>query len=399
MSPKACLGILRRAMRRGKELPKMLEEALTECVRLWGKEFGPEEIANAGEILRTLWEKVDTQTFGEWVRRTAILVQQEKVLLCGMCQQDDGRNEIGTACEFPEVQSATCEKYGSICPVRYLWENWLHGGSSQGQESDEQFSRKLGALVQKLSFQAAPFQTFMCCLRSASEGTPALREALASVEEEYQAWLGHRIHSQHQESDGDGELTDDGVRCLNPWDSQSIRQYDVSGIAPSINANSHGGQNRWGVCYPAAFMGGQGAKAGSIAYCDDGTTPTLKASPSGGNTVPDICYAIKGNFIDMDTRQNGVGWRDGEMYTLDATDRHAVALDCRNMVGNEELSATLQAKNEGGFSLNYVNPICYRNGGYGDMVEGIGTLRANGGDAGGGTESIIVERVRREGER
>jgi len=74
-----------------------------------------------------------------------------------------------------------------------------------------------------------------------------------------------------------------GVRCLNPWDSQSIHQYDVNGVAPNINANSHGGQNRWGVCYPAAFMGGQGAKAGSIAWADDGTTPTLRAAESGSN--------------------------------------------------------------------------------------------------------------------
>ena len=72
--------------------------------------------------------------------------------------------------------------------------------------------------------------------------------------------------------------------------------------------------------------------------------------------------------------------------------QNVVAIDCRNMVGNEELSATLQAKNEGGFSLNYVNPICYRNGGYGDMVEGCGTLRANGGDAGPGSENIVVEK-------
>lgn len=35
------------------------------------------------------------------------------------------------------------------------------------------------------------------------------------------------------------------------------------------------------------------------------------------------------------------------------------AIDCRNMSVNEELSATLQAKNEGGHSLNFVNPIYY----------------------------------------
>ena len=44
------------------------------------------------------------------------------------------------------------------------------------------------------------------------------------------------------------------------------------------------------VCYPAAFMGGQGSSARSIAYCDDGTTPTLKAVLSGSNTVPDVVY-------------------------------------------------------------------------------------------------------------
>jgi len=72
--------------------------------------------------------------------------------------------------------------------------------------------------------------------------------------------------------------------------------------------------------------------------------------------------------------------------------QNVVAIDCRNMVGNEELSATLQAKNDGGFSLNFINPICYRNGGYGDMVEGIGTLRADVGDAGPGSENIVVEK-------
>lgn len=37
----------------------------------------------------------------------------------------------------------------------------------------------------------------------------------------------------------------------------------------------------------------------------------------------------------------------------------AFALDCRNMTANAELSATLQAKSNGGQSLNYINPVCY----------------------------------------
>ena len=39
---------------------------------------------------------------------------------------------------------------------------------------------------------------------------------------------------------------------------------------------------------------------------------------------------------------------------------NVVAIDCRNLTGNEELSATLAAKPNGGQSLNYQNPICYR---------------------------------------
>lgn len=37
----------------------------------------------------------------------------------------------------------------------------------------------------------------------------------------------------------------------------------------------------------AAFMGGQGSKAGSIAYSEE-LAPSIKAVPSGGNTVPDV---------------------------------------------------------------------------------------------------------------
>jgi hypothetical protein len=189
-------------------------------------------------------------------------------------------------------------------------------------------------------------------------------------------------------------IVQDGVKCLNPWDCQSKRQHDVTGCYPTLQAYNGGGGRCDGVCYPAAFMGGQGAKARSIAYCDDGTTPTIRAAESGSNQVPDVCYALQGNGIDMaDTAGcNGKGWREDKMYTLNTIDRPAIAFDCRNNVSNEEVSGTLQAKSTGGYSLNYQNPVCYRNGGYGGMVEGVGTLRANGGDVGPGSENIVVEK-------
>jgi len=78
-----------------------------------------------------------------------------------------------------------------------------------------------------------------------------------------------------------------------------------------------------------AFMGGQGAKARSIAWCEDGTTPTLKSAPSGGNTVPDIVYPInlmvatRGGRDDMRTCF-GIGRQNEPQFTLSSAHEHAV---------------------------------------------------------------------------
>ena len=174
-------------------------------------------------------------------------------------------------------------------------------------------------------------------------------------------------------------------------------------VAPCLS-----GQDQASVCV-ASFMGGQASKAGGIGYAEE-VTPTLKAAPSGGNTVPDVVYAINdkatrnrggGPTRHDDGAGNGLGVQDdGVMYTLDTASKHAVcypetalcltarhdsspcvdrgqnvvALDCRNLVGNEGISGTLQAKNEGGFSLNFVNPIVYSSGSYGALSEGVGCI-------------------------
>jgi hypothetical protein len=78
------------------------------------------------------------------------------------------------------------------------------------------------------------------------------------------------------------------------------------------------------VIEPAAFMGGQVAKARSIAYCDDGSTPTLKSAPSGGNTVPDV---VDGKCQTLTSRMRTGGQRaddfDGMRLTgFDAYQHH-----------------------------------------------------------------------------
>lgn len=227
-----------------------------------------------------------------------------------------------------------------------------------------------------------------------------------------------------------------GVRCLNPWDYQSYRLFGADGAFATLQARENSGLNHQGIVYeprslmeenwaaqdvknalranasrvgscvvePSAFMGGQGAKAGGIGYCEDGTTPTLRAAESGSNQVPDVChpintmvatrggkddmrtcfgigepsdpqftisaahehwvcYALQGNGIDRsDTAGcNGCGWRTDQMYTLNTIDRPAVCygVDCRNGVLDKEKTHTIQAKANGGISLNCTPSVCY----------------------------------------
>lgn len=86
-----------------------------------------------------------------------------------------------------------------------------------------------------------------------------------------------------------------------------------------------------------------------------------------------VVYALQGNGIDRaDTAGcNGKGWRENVCYTLNTVDRPAVAYsaDCRNMRLNEEISGTLQAKGNGGYSLNYQNLVVYQNPKRGEYVK------------------------------
>ena len=141
----------------------------------------------------------------------------------------------------------------------------------------------------------------------------------------------------------------DRVKCLNPWDCQSKRQYTIDGAYTTLNAGQAQGGQMHGICYNAAsFMGGQGAKAGGIGYSEE-VSPTLKSVLSGGNTVPDVVYPEIARTLAARHDSSPCADRG----------QNVVALDCRNLVGNQEISGTLQAKDEGGYSLNYVNPVVY----------------------------------------
>ena len=109
----------------------------------------------------------------------------------------------------------------------------------------------------------------------------------------------------------------DNVQCLNPWDLQSHRQHTIDGAFATLQ--SHQGGRFEGIVYPAAFMGGQGADAGSIGYSET-VSPTLKATNSGSNQVPDvIMQRCTVGLIDSIGGQAECCWIGEKASTLKAT--------------------------------------------------------------------------------
>lgn len=164
------------------------------------------------------------------------------------------------------------------------------------------------------------------------------------------------------------------LNCLTPEFPQGARVYDANGVAPSL-LNS------------ASAMRSQG-----FLVCG-----------GGARMEDDSVMCMAGNMVDRNTDQNGSGVRADASFTLNTVDRHAVAYDARNHRVNGEVSGTLQAKGEGGWSLNYINPVlqstdgkmaAFREQSYDNYVEdGVaGTIKKSGGALGAGSETTVCEK-------
>ena len=147
-----------------------------------------------------------------------------------------------------------------------------------------------------------------------------------------EAWEGTAADAEG--SAGGSSLFEPRSLMEENWSKQNIK----NALRAEASKSSH--------VVVGSFMGGQGAKAGSVAY-DEDVSPTLRATPSGSNQTPDIVYCLQGNGIDRaDTAGcNGSGWRTGEAYTLNTIDRPAVVYDAH---GNGEggVSPTLTGDHE-----------------------------------------------------
>lgn len=127
----------------------------------------------------------------------------------------------------------------------------------------------------------------------------------------------------------------------------------------------------------AGFVGRQGSAAGSVGYYDE-LSPTLRSGittdtvyKTGGavafditgassnsmkSPTPDSCFKQREICRTLDTFVGSPECNQGGM----AVAEKAYGADCRNGMLNDELSGTLQAKPNGGFSYNCINPVIYQ---------------------------------------
>lgn len=197
-----------------------------------------------------------------------------------------------------------------------------------------------------------------------------------------------------------------GVAGFNGWRSATGSIEYEEDRAPCINASSMPPN----VC--AGFMAGQGAKAGGIGYGEE-IAPTLKGTASGSNQIPcmfdcrgnggaEIYPTITGDHqsrvtdytaictyqdvtgpLMANSHPGGVTGQDAysnmliaftqkrfEEYeagvgTLTASvgdgssssETILASVDCRNGRESKDMSGTIQAKPNGGYSLNYISPV------------------------------------------
>nr|WP_312102932.1 DNA (cytosine-5-)-methyltransferase [Pygmaiobacter massiliensis] len=179
-------------------------------------------------------------------------------------------------------------------------------------------------------------------------------------------------------------------------------------VAPTMSARmGTGGNNVPLVGSPVAFsldskesnsMKSANPHSGCRETDNARTIDTGSPDPSknqGGIAILQETICIAGNTIDRQPQNggNGLGCQTDVAYTLTATDHHAVYEPYQKVVG------ALCRGDEKGCGGQYVNQDkcivdgfgIYGQSQFGNYAEGCTTLRAQGGDNGGGSENLVAE--------
>ena len=401
LSPKACLGILRRAFERGKELPKKLERALKiqaglmrpdgqptglEAYHINQRDEGIDLHGVSGALLATT--NMQMQTFvtqpddavGGFDGYNGDLTGDVAATLGINCGMSTGRNGVMAfaANQRDEVRdlhdlAGALGAQPGMKQQTFVAEGVVTKGNGDCFLSEERHTALTAG-----GGQAG--QGYPCVLTAAFSAGQGSKAGGIGYQEECSPTL------KAAES---GTNMVPSVLCLN---DQGGSVMDCSeNVSGTLRAQEHGHQP---LVYENHGVDSRYTGPHKVA-------PTMSARyGTGGNNTPLVeqeadAICIAGNIVDRQPQNggNGLGCQDELSYTLTATDRHCIyarqrvdefkdgevvstqsarqhkdatdlvvdvaGLDCRNAVENGDLCGTLQ-KGTSGSSLNSIHPI--RNG-------------------------------------
>ena len=401
LSPKACLGILRRAFERGKELPKKLERALKiqaglmrpdgqptglEAYHINQRDEGIDLHGVSGALLATT--NMQMQTFvtqpDEAVEGfdgyNGDLTGDVAATLGVNCGMSTGRNGIMAfaANQRDEVRDLHDVAGALGAQPGMKQQTFVASGVVTKGNGDCFLSEDRHTALTAGGGQAG--QGYPCVLTASFSAGQGSKAGGIGYQEECSPTL------KAAES---GTNMVPSVLCLN---DQGGSVMDCSeNISGTLRAQEHGHQP---IVYENHGIDSRYTGPHKVA-------PTMSARyGTGGNNVPLVeqeadAICIAGNIVDRQPQNggNGLGCQDELSYTLTATDRHCIyarqrvdvfkdgevvstqsarqhkdatdlvvdvaGLDCRNAAENGDLCGTLQ-KGTSGSSLNSIHPI--RNG-------------------------------------
>ena len=123
------------------------------------------------------------------------------------------------------------------------------------------------------------------------------------------------------------------MKCLNPWDPQSKRQYQIDGVYCALNAGQAIGGQAHGICY--CFQQNQREEVRNMGE----QAGALTAEPGMHNNNY-LCYCIEGNVVDRVSSKNGKGYCENVSPTLNTQDRHAVCFQLCGDRNNPSVSVS-----------------------------------------------------------
>ena len=329
LSPKACLGILRRANERGKELPPQLKEALMAQAGLSSvpvvnsglKAYHinqRDEGIDLGEISGALMatSNITDGCLTPWDTQQSRIFPPEGVspTLAG-ADGGGGRNPGGLLLAVGVVSKGNGDCF--LTAERHTTLGTGGGQAGQGYPCvlTAAFSAGQGAKAGGIGYQTECAPT----LKAAESGTNMVPSVLC--------------------------LNDQGGQRMGV--SKGITgtlRAQMEGHPPLVLASQQGGADIGiGVCPTITAAAGMSGNNQPVLFENHGldsrytgpheVSPTISASAgTGGNNLPLVADAnipplcIAGNIIDRQPQNggNGLGCQEEIAYTLTATDRHAV---------------------------------------------------------------------------